>query len=111
MNGEVYRIGLWVLTVGGLIPLVVFFLLYRPTRRWSMASLDTSGLLYVLGVLYLRSLVGLALGSPRTPRSALVGWFLLALGAFASALLWLRLLHFISVARRSRTRHARSLAP
>lgn len=84
-----YRLGLWAVIVGGLVPAGYFLATYRPRRRFAPAQLDAAGWVQVVVLLYLLGAYNAATGQREVPARP-EGAFSLLVGAAIDGLLLLR---------------------
>lgn len=108
MSGELYRLLLVIILLGGLIPGLIYLWLYgRPLRRWrSKLARGYSGWVAIICLLYLWSLFRIVIAWARTsqvPRQPLIAAaFALLIGAFLSGAMVQRLMMYLQVLREER---------
>ena len=90
----IYRVILWAVIIGGLVPGFIYLATFRPYRRFSVTHIDASGWVPLIMVLYVIAAIDTALGINDGPQSwgeAIPG---LLLGVAIDAALWLRLVRW-----------------
>ena len=92
-----YRVLLWAIIAGGLVPAITYLAVYlsprdRPQSVWTWLVVDASGWVIVLAGLFCLSGFLLVIGPTRALWVQIVR---LAFGAALDGLLWIRLVHYL----------------
>lgn len=80
----------WAVIAAGLVPAVVFLVVFRPAQWVRSAQLDANGWVIVVAMFYVQGVIGLVAGAPTPMTVPAVTVTLLRLGT--DWLLWRRLL-------------------
>jgi predicted membrane-bound dolichyl-phosphate-mannose-protein mannosyltransferase len=97
------ELALYPLLVGGLVLALSFFIVHRPRYWFRPESINAVGLIWVIVILYARSLIVMILrGGPRSFEGVWDALFSLGLAALIDAYLAFRLVTFIRYRRNNR---------
>jgi|SRR5690242_14740447 len=90
------------MTLAGLVPAVLFLLLHRPARPFRWQAVNASGWVWIIALLYARSLLVLLLrGAAPATQGPLDTLVVYGAGFGIDALLWYRVATFLRYRRRA----------
>lgn len=94
-----YYVAAWAILLLGFTPAVVFLVIHIPSKktRWTIAHFDASGWVFIIAILYARSIFMLIVHNERILHKAWTTDSLISMVVALSldAIIWLRLIHFL----------------